>query len=53
MNFLEILGVFFIVVVLANLLVGIFAMKNAIPETFSIDLFEEDNLDSLNIGRIY
>ena len=53
MNFLEILGVFFIVTVLANVLVGIFAMKNALPETVNVDLFEESDLDSLTIGKAY
>jgi hypothetical protein len=53
MNFLEILGVFFIVTVLANVLVGIFAMKNALPETVNVDLFEESDLDSLTVGKAY
>jgi hypothetical protein len=53
MNFLEILGVFFIVTVLANILVGVFAMKNALPETINVDAFEEDNLESLTISKAY
>lgn len=53
MNFLEILGIFFIVTVLANVLVGIFAMKNALPETMNVELFEDSDFDSLKVSKAY
>lgn len=52
MNLLETLGILFIAIVALNAIIGLFAMKNAIPENNVNEFAQDVNFSSLKVSKI-